>query len=140
MKRFGNPGFLIVVAWAVLVSLVLGSGLMAEWKIESADGDTSIKFGFLMQARGEIRDRIDGDGTSQDLYFRRLRILFGGNISRKWSFFFETDSPNLGKGTESGEKVAADIYIQDFFVTYNHSNAFKVDVGAILIPLSHNSQ
>ena len=93
-----------------------------------------------MQARGEIEDQIEGDGTRQDLYFRRLRILFGGKISKKWSFFFETDSPNLGKGTPSGDKVAADIFIQDFFVTYNHSNLFKVDIGAILIPLSHNSQ
>lgn len=140
MRRFDKSGMFMVAAWAALVSLVCSPGLMAEWKIESADGDTSIKFGFLMQARGEIQDQIDGDGTSQDLYFRRLRILFGGNISKKWSFFFETDSPNLGKGTPSGDKIAADIYIQDFFVTYNHSNAFKVDVGAILIPLSHNSQ
>lgn len=140
MRRCDKSGISTIVAWAVFVSLVCSAVLQAEWKIESADRDTSIKFGFLMQARGEIQDRIDGDGTSQDLYFRRLRILFGGNISKKWSFFFETDSPNLGKGTESGDKVAADIYIQDFFVTYNHSNAFKVDVGAILIPLSHNSQ
>ena len=140
MRRFDQPGSLRIVIWGLVFSLISSAALRAEWKIESADGNSSIKFGFLVQARGAIEDLPDGDGTKQDLYFRRLRILFGGKISKKWSFFFETDSPNLGKGTASGEKVAGDIFIQDFFVTYNHSNAFKVDVGAILIPLSHNSQ
>ena len=124
------------------MALVLAAGTSAahaEWKIESKDGETSIKFGFLAQMRADAVDRPDGE-TARDLYFRRLRLLLGGKLGKKWSFFIETDSPNLGKGEGDGSKSSSDIFIQDAFFTYSHSNAFKVDIGQILIPLSHNSQ
>ena len=131
-------------AWrwlAVLLLVVAGaSAARAEWKIASEDGETYIKFGFLAQARAESIDTVDGEDTSRDLYFRRLRLLLGGKIGKKWSFFIETDSPNLGKGLPDGSKNSSDIFIQDAFFTYEHNDAFRVDVGQILIPLSHNSQ
>jgi hypothetical protein len=140
MKRASMGQAFWLLVSVLMMQVTLAGSANAEWKIESEDGSTSIKFGFLAQMRGESLDQIDGETTRQDLYFRRLRILFGGKISEKWGFFFETDSPNLGKGTADGNKDAGDIFIQDFFFTYNHSNAFKIDFGAILIPLSHNSQ
>ncbi len=128
--------------WPVLILVmgVLASPGRAEWKIESKDGETSIKFGFLAQARADFVDLADGSDTSQDLYLRRMRLLLGGKIAKKWSFFIETDSPNLGKGAADGSKGSSDVFIQDAFFTYEHSNAFRIDVGQILIPLSHNSQ
>ena len=140
MKRASMRQTFWVLACVVMMQVTLAASAGAEWKIESEDGSTSIKFGFLAQPRGESLDAADGETTRQDLYFRRLRLLFGGKISEKWGFFFETDSPNLGKSTPEGDKVSGDIFIQDFFFTYNHSNAFKIDFGMILIPLSHNSQ
>ena len=125
---------------ALLLVVVAGTGAArAEWKIESKDGETYIKFGFLAQARADAVDQPDGE-TARDLYFRRLRLLLGGKLGKKWSFFIETDSPNLGKGEGDGSKGSSDIFIQDAFFTYSHNNAFKVDIGQILIPLSHNSQ
>jgi hypothetical protein len=127
--------------WLVLLLVIAtcASAAHAEWKIESKDGDTSIKFGFLAQLRADAVDRPDGE-TARDIYFRRLRLLLGGKLGKKWSFFIETDSPNLGKGEGDGSKSSSDIFIQDAFFTYSHSNAFKIDMGQILIPLSHNSQ
>lgn len=127
-------------ALVMLLVMATASAARAEWKISSEDGETFIKFGFLAQARADFVDTVDGDDTSQDLYFRRLRLLLGGKIGKKWTFFIETDSPNLGKGEPDGSKGSSDIFIQDAFFTYAHNNAFKVDVGQILIPLSHNSQ
>lgn len=109
----------------------------AQWQISPTDG-SSIKFGFLAQMQGESVEvnTADGQDTSQNLFFRRLRVLAGGKINDQWSFFFETDSPNLGKGAK-GEN---DIYIQDFVVTYKpFSDAFNLDVGMLLDPISYNS-
>lgn len=119
--------------------LVAGTASAAELKLASSDGESWIKFGFLAQPRAESFDTADGADTSKDLYFRRARILFGGQINPKWIFFIETDSPNLGKGNADGTKNAGDVYIQDFALTYVHNDAFKVDVGMLLVPFSHNS-
>ncbi len=119
--------------------LAVAPAVHAQWQITSDDGASSIKFGFLLQGRAESLD-INNNDTAQDLYFRRLRILSGGKINDKLSFFFETDSPNLGKGTSSGSKGSSDIYIQDFVVTYKPVNdAFNLDVGMMLNEVSYNS-
>lgn len=106
----------------------------AQWEIKPTD-NSSIKFGFLVQGRADSVD-VNSDDTAQDLYFRRLRLLAGGKINDQWSFFFETDSPNLGKGSK-GEN---DIYIQDFVVTYKPGgDAFNLDIGMLLDPVTYNS-
>lgn len=125
---------------AVLVVLAANPALAsAPWIIEASDGSASLKFGFLAQARAESLDTADGSDRSQDLYFRRLRLLAGGEVFDRWSFFFETDSPNLGKGNSDGSKGDDDIYIQDFVVTYEHSDEVKIDGGLLLVPVSRNS-
>lgn len=128
-----------LLAITLLLGLGLASSAEAQWALESADGKSSIKLGFLAQLRADSEELANGE-DAQNLYFRRLRILFGGKLSEKWTFFFETDSPNLGKSDASGAKNTGDVFIQDFFVTYEQSTAFKLDMGLILIPLTRNSQ
>lgn len=111
---------------------------VGPWSIESKDGKASIKFGYLVQARAESLDTADGQDRVRDLYFRRLRVLAGGKLNDKWSFFLETDSPNLGKGEPDGSKGDSDIYIQDFAITYTHSPELRVDFGMLLVPIGHN--
>jgi hypothetical protein len=70
-----------------------------------------------------------------------MRLLVGGQIAKKWTFFFETDSPNLGKSTSAtapGAKEAGNIYIQDAYFTFEPGMAFKIDTGMILVPMSYN--
>lgn len=110
----------------------------AQWQIDSKDGKASLKVGLLAQPQGEWLQTADGGGYSQNLFIRRLRVMLGGSLGERWSFFFETDSPNLGKADAQGVKNEADIFVQDFFVTYSHDDAFKVDAGLLLLPLSHN--
>jgi hypothetical protein len=130
------PGLILQVG--VILILLSAATANAQVKIESADGSQSMKFGFLVQGRFEMTDLADGSDQSQDLYFRRLRLLFGGNITKKLSYFFETDSPNLGKGNADGSKTTSDIYIQDFVLTYKFSEAFHLDGGLVLIPTCYN--
>jgi hypothetical protein len=106
----------------------------AQWEIKPTDG-SSIKFGFLVQGRADSVE-VTADDTAEDLYFRRLRLIASGKINDQWSFFFETDNPNLGKGAK-GEN---DMYIQDFVVTYKPgSDAFNLDVGMLLDAVTYNS-
>jgi hypothetical protein len=128
----------------VLVAAFATGVNAAEWKIASEDGNSSIKFGFLMQGRVEFNDFVVPEtdpvqtDTAQDFYLRRARLLIGGQIAPKWTFFIETDSPNLGKGESDGTKNAGDVYLQDWAVTFNQSDAFKLDMGMLLIPFGHN--
>jgi len=127
------------IPWiAMLLALAASAPTFAQWEVKNADGSTSFKIGFLAVARGDSEELANGE-DSQNFYFRRLRILGGGKLPGKWSYFFETDSPNLGKSDATGAKDAGDVYIQDFVLTYNQSAKFKVDVGMLLVPLTRNS-
>lgn len=127
------------VAVGALLAMVGANQAVAQWEIKSADGSSSIKFGYLAQLRADSEELANGE-DADNLYFRRLRLMFGGKLADKWTFFFETDSPNLGKSDAAGVKNTGDVFIQDFFVTYEQSKQLKVDFGLILIPLTRNSQ
>jgi len=134
---------------AVLSALILSSvaflpvNAHAAYEIKSSDGTSSIKFGVLGQFQVESLTTADGEDTSKDLYLRRFRILVGGDINEKLSFFAETDSPNLGKTVKQADgskaKGSSDAYLQDAYITYNQSNGLKVDAGMLLFPVSHNA-
>jgi hypothetical protein len=111
----------------------------AQWLLESKDGKASLKIGFLIQPQMELLETVDQEGVSTNLFLRRLRVLLGGTIDERWSFFFETDSPNLGKtnpnpGSGPGLKDQGDIFVQDAYLTYSRGSAFKVDAGMFMLP------
>ena len=116
----------------------------AQWQVQSKDGAASLKVGFLAQPQMEVLDTPDTTGTSKNLFLRRFRLMFGGQIAEKWTFFFETDNPNLGKANPdrtvnpNGVTDAGFMYLQDAFVTYHQADAFKVDAGMLLTPLGRN--
>lgn len=136
MNRRSPVGRILMIS-----ALVLGlatPAAFAQWQIATEDGNSSIKFGFLAVMRADSEELANGE-DAENLYFRRLRLMFGGKLTEKWSYFFETDSPNLGKSDGTGSKNAGDVYLQDFYVSYKQSSAFNIDLGMILIPLSRNS-
>ena len=115
----------------------------AQWLLESKDGKASLKIGFLIQPQMELLETVDQTGVSTNFFLRRLRVLLGGTIDERWSFFFETDSPNLGKtnpnpGSGPGLKDQGDIFVQDAYLTYSRGSAFKVDAGMIMLPHCRN--
>lgn len=130
-------GLVFVVA-AVGAALLVAVPAAAQLQVTSADGNASIKFGFLAQGRLEVLDNSAGD-ESQDLFLRRFRLLAGGKFGERWTFFFETDSPNLGKGEADGSKNSGDVFIQDAILTYAASDSVFVDAGMLLLALQHNS-
>ena len=135
--RRGKPFRLALIA--VLLFPSTAAGADPPWRIVSSDGKSSIQFGFLAQPQAEWLTTADGTDTAQNLYLRRLRLITGGKVNEKFSFFIETDSPNLGKGASTGKKAEANIYLQDVILTYAFRGEIQLDAGMLLVPVSHNS-
>ena len=135
-------GTALAVAGAMLPAMPAS----AQWQIESKDGQATLKIGFLAQSQMERLETADQAATSTNLFLRRFRVLLGGNVSKRWSFFVETDSPNLGKantnpGATTGVKDQGGVFMQDAYFTYTRSDALKVDAGMIMLPHSrHGTQ
>jgi hypothetical protein len=123
-----------------LLALLATASAWAQFQISSADGKSTLKFGLLMQADGEWIDNTNADHTMQNLYIRRLRLLFGGKYGDNITYFVDTDTPNLGKAGANGVKNDINIYLQDAVLTYGFSPKVMLDTGMLLLPLSHNAQ
>ena len=100
--------------------------------------DVNFKFGFLLQGQGDWTQNPRTTATSQNLFLRRARVLVGGQVAKNVTFFFETDSPNLGK-VVGGSKVTSGLIVQDAFVCWKLSDEFTLDGGLILTGIAHNS-
>lgn len=111
----------------------------AQWIVKSEDGQSQVKLGFLLQGRADWTTVQDTDPVGQNLYLRRARIILAGQVNPKVSFFFDTDSPNAGKGTGTVDpKGFGDVFVQDFVGTFAVCERISVDGGLILVPTSYN--
>ena len=79
------------------------------------------------------------DDTTQNLFIRRIRLLFGGQVAKNVSFFVETDSPNLGKTLPTGKNIGPAMTVQDAYGNVKVRDAFTIDVGLMFVPFSRNS-
>lgn len=100
--------------------------------------DVNFKFGFLLQPQADWTENAANGSTSQNLFVRRARVLVGGQLAKNLTFFFETDSPNLGK-IVGGVKTGSGMIVQDAFVSWKLADAFTLDAGMILTGIAHNS-
>jgi len=99
--------------------------------------DTWIRLGFLLQPQADWLQTAAG-GYGQNLFVRRVRVLLGGSLTKDVTFFFETDTPNLGK-TVAGTKTGATMTVQDAFVEWKVANEFQLGGGLFLVPLARNT-
>jgi hypothetical protein len=135
VKRGAGAGVI-----ALILSAVLAAPAFAQWQITSPDGQSSLKLGYLLQGRAEW-ERIDAGSdatTSQNLYLRRIRLLWGGRINDRLTFFAETDAPNWGKADTAGVKAEPTVYMQDFMATWSVKDALLLDFGLLLTPGAYN--
>jgi len=119
-------------------------------KLEMANG-TNIKFGLLVQPQFQVAGTTAGSGYAENLFVRRTRILIGGSVMGIFDYFFDTDFPNIGQASAvpanamamtpaSTTKATPGLNVQDIFVTWKAAgDAFKVDIGYMLPPQSHNA-
>lgn len=136
--RSGSSGIVRATLAAAGVAALLASPPAAAQAVIKVSDDVNIKFGLLFQGQAEWAESAAADDTAQNLFLRRARILVGGSIAKNVTFFFETDSPNLGKSV-GGAKTGASMIVQDAFLSWKLSEAFTIDGGLILTGIAHNS-
>lgn len=122
-----------------LATLALTLPLMAQAPVTVNVKDVNLKLGMLAQPMyesvGSPNPRLEG--STQNLFMRRFRILFGGSIGQDLEFFFETDNSDIGKKADTGGKANLGMALQDAFISYKLTKDIKIDAGLLLVPGSH---
>ncbi|HTY35523.1 MAG TPA: hypothetical protein VMH23_00325 [Bacteroidota bacterium] len=125
---------------------VLGKQLSAL----SVPGSSSLKVGVLAQMQGQVLQeqtsavqdttRAYTQHWQRQLFVRRLRALFGGELSKSTSFFVESDATNIGKVDAAGSKpTKVSMYIQDAYIQHTFMPELSMIAGLQLVGISRNS-
>jgi len=126
----------------VLLSMVAVARAHAQVEVYASD-DVSFKLGILGQFQADTLEDPPTNANTNNLFVRRLRLMFGGQVAGKVTFFVETDSPNLGKTLPSGKAIppstVSSTFVQDAYGEFKASDAFAIDAGLMFVPFSHNS-
>jgi hypothetical protein len=101
--------------------------------------NVNFKLGVLGQFQADTIHDTGTDVTATNLFVRRLRLLFGGQVAKDVTFFVETDTPNLGKTLATGKNITPSTIIQDAYGEFKPSNGFALDAGLMFVPFSRNS-
>ena len=128
-----------VLAATVLVAAPFSAKAQAVIKVNDS---VSVRFGLLSQTWVDYTQNVRQDTSyAQNIFLRRIRFIFGGQIGSKVSFFFQTDNPNLGRtGPGFVKSPTTGFLLQDAYVEIKPttSNIFMLDAGLQLIPLCRN--
>lgn len=134
MKTTLRPSLIATAALALLVP-ALRAPAQASIKVND---DVNVKFGILLQGQADWTQNAADESYAQNLFVRRIRVLMGGQVAKNVSFFFESDSPNLGK-VVSGSKNNSGFIVQDAFLSWKLADEAIVDAGLVLTGIAHNS-
>jgi len=133
ITRFLSGGLAAVGA----VALLAPAPADAQAVIRVND-NVSFKVGFQFQGWADWTQSAVTGGYAQNLFIRRARFLVGGQVAKDVTFFFETDSGNLGKVTNGGKATSTGFIIQDALVSWKLDDALILEGGLFLVPLSRN--
>jgi hypothetical protein len=100
--------------------------------------DVNFKLGLLGQFQADTIEDAETDAQTNNLFIRRLRVMFGGQVAKNVTFFVETDSPNLGRTLANGKNIQPAMILQDAYGEFKATEAFAVDAGLMFIPFSRN--
>jgi len=131
------PRTLVTGLCALIVLVASASDTSGQILIEAGD-DVNFKLGLLGQFQAESIDDPGADAQTTNLFIRRLRLMFGGQVTKNVTFFVETDTPNLGKTLAGGKDLPGAMIIQDAYAEFKVADAFALDAGLMFIPFSRN--
>jgi hypothetical protein len=126
-----------VAAFAAIVLLAGARDASGQVVIKAGD-DVNFKLGLLGQFQAESIEDPGTDAQTNNLFVRRLRLMFGGQVAKNVTFFVETDTPNLGKTLAAGKNLPGAMIIQDAYAEFKASDAFALDAGLMFVPFSRN--
>ncbi len=81
----------------------------------------------------------DGMNPSYDLFLRRARVNFNGNVGKNISYLFQFDNANFGKfGNLTGRVILQDAWIGWAPTGIDGGTVVYVDAGLLYIPISRH--
>jgi hypothetical protein len=126
------------IAACAIAALLFGTLPARAQIVIKGDDDTNFKLGILGQFQADTISNPDSEPNTNNLFVRRLRLMFGGQVAKNVTFFAETDVPNLGKTLPAGKDIQPPILIQDAYAEVRFADAFMLDAGLMFIPFSRN--
>lgn len=132
---------LALMALATVAVLLVPAVAQAQAVIKVSD-TVNVKFGMQLQAWADFTQDTATDGYISNLFLRRARFLMAGQVAPDVTFFFMTDNPNLGKTTGTApaapKGLTSTFIVQDALITWKIHNAFRLEGGYFIVPLSRN--
>jgi len=122
-------------AIAALLSFAQPAHAQAEIKVNE---DVNFKLGVLGQFQADTVATEGIEVNTSNVFARRLRLLFGGQVAKNVTFFVETDTPNLGRTLAGGKNITPSTIVQDAFAEFKAADAFTLDAGLMFVPFSRN--
>jgi hypothetical protein len=127
-----------VVAVAAALLFSLGTSARAQVVITAGE-DVKFQLGVLAQFWADAIDSAGTDEATRNLFIRRVRLLFAGQVAEHVKFFIETDAPNLGRVLPGGKNITPSVIVQDAYGEFSAGNKFMVNAGLMYVPFSRNS-
>ena len=125
----------LAVALVVILAGVPPASAQAVIKVNE---DVNIRLGVLGQFQGDWLE--DGEtGDTPNLFIRRIRLLFGGQVAKNVSFFVDTDAPNLGRKVGSTKNITPSMIIQDAYAEFRVNTGLMINAGLMFVPFSRAS-
>ena len=107
-------------------------------------GDSSLRFGTVLQAFYEATQDVNSKGYSQNFYMRRVRFYMIGKLGKvvgpgvqQVEFFFQTDNPREGNATSNtaAKNSSTGLLVQDAFGQWAFGgNAIALQAGLWIVP------
>jgi phosphate-selective porin O/P len=126
--------FVLFVSALLIVAAPVSAQIVVK-----GDGDTNFRLGVLGQFQADTIDNPGDEPRSDNLFARRLRLIFGGQVAKAVTFFVETDAPNLGKTLPGGKNIQPSVVLQDAYAEVRVGDALLIDAGLMFIPFSRNA-
>lgn len=133
---------LLCRALALALPLVLAgsTALVHGQAVITVNENVNFKLGVLGQFQAEWLENLVTDDNTPNLFARRVRLLFGGQVAKGVTFFVETDVPNLGRHVPGGSKnISPGAIVQDAFATFQAPRWLALDAGLMFVPFSRSS-
>ncbi|HSK10777.1 MAG TPA: porin [Vicinamibacterales bacterium] len=125
-------------ASAALVVFLAGTVTAGAQVLITVNDDVNFRLGVLGQFQADWLENPGADATA-NLFIRRVRLLFGGQVARNVSFFVETDAPNLGRVLPGGKNISPGVIVQDAYAEFRAGDWLMVDAGLMFVPFSRQS-
>ncbi|MCU1384587.1 MAG: Phosphate-selective porin and superfamily protein [Acidobacteria bacterium] len=104
----------------------------------TAGDDVNLRLGVLGQFWADAINDPVADSETRNLFVRRIRLITGGQVAKRVTFFVETDAPNLGR-TITTKNITPAVIVQDAFASFAAADALIIDAGLMFVPFSRNS-